>query len=118
MACRLFGAKPLPEPTQTYWQLDPWEQNSVKFEQSTKVMVHKNAFENSSAKWRSFCPGVGWGGWCGVGCGVGWVGGWVVGWVDGDELILSIVLPAVAPCPQWDAGGTSRIKCTQGCILE
>ena len=31
MACHLFGAKPLPEPTLTYCQLDPWEQTSVKF---------------------------------------------------------------------------------------
>ena len=32
MACRLFGAKPLPEPMQAYCQLDSWEQISVKFE--------------------------------------------------------------------------------------
>ena len=32
MACRLFGTKPLPEPMLTYCQLDPWEQNSLKFE--------------------------------------------------------------------------------------
>ena len=32
MACRLFGAKPLPEPMLAYCQLDPWEQFSVKFE--------------------------------------------------------------------------------------
>ena len=32
MACRLFGAKPLPEPMLPYCQLDPWEQSSVKFE--------------------------------------------------------------------------------------
>ena len=30
MACRLFGAKPLPEPMLDYCQLDPWEQISVK----------------------------------------------------------------------------------------
>ena len=30
MACRLVGAKPLPEPMLTYCQLDPWEQTSVK----------------------------------------------------------------------------------------
>ena len=29
IACRLFGAKPLPEPMLTYCQLDPWEQTSV-----------------------------------------------------------------------------------------
>ena len=32
MACRLFGAKPLPEPMLAYCQLDSWEQISVKFE--------------------------------------------------------------------------------------
>ena len=32
MACRLFGAKPLPEPMLTCCQLDSWEQISVKFE--------------------------------------------------------------------------------------
>ena len=31
MACRLFGAKPLPEPMLVYCPLDPWEQVSVKF---------------------------------------------------------------------------------------
>ena len=32
MACRLFGAKPLPEPMLPYCQLDFWEHTSVKFE--------------------------------------------------------------------------------------
>ena len=32
MACRLSGAKPLPEPLLPYCQLDPCEQTSVKFE--------------------------------------------------------------------------------------
>ena len=32
MACRLFGAKPLPEQMLAYCQLDSWEQISVKFE--------------------------------------------------------------------------------------
>ena len=31
MACRLLGAKPLPEPVLTGCQLDPWEHISVKF---------------------------------------------------------------------------------------
>ena len=31
MACRLFGAKPLSEPMQDYYQMDPCEQTSVKF---------------------------------------------------------------------------------------
>ena len=32
MACRLFGAKPLPEPVLAYCQLESWEQISVNFE--------------------------------------------------------------------------------------
>ena len=32
MACRQFGAKPLPEPKLAYCQLDPWEHISVKYE--------------------------------------------------------------------------------------
>ena len=32
MACRLFGAKPSPEPMLVYCQLDSWQQMSVKFE--------------------------------------------------------------------------------------
>ena len=31
MACRLFGAKPLSEAMQAYFQLDPKEQIAVKF---------------------------------------------------------------------------------------
>ena len=36
MACRLFGAKPIPEPMLTFCQLDPWEQTSVKCESKYK----------------------------------------------------------------------------------
>ena len=32
MACRQFGAKPLPEPLLAYCELDSWEQILVKFE--------------------------------------------------------------------------------------
>ena len=32
MACRLFGARPLPEPMLVYCPLDSWEKVSVKFE--------------------------------------------------------------------------------------
>ena len=46
MACRLSGAKPLPESLLTYCQLEPWEQISVKFELKCKIFVHENAFEN------------------------------------------------------------------------
>ena len=37
MACRLFGAKPLPKSKLSYCQLDPWEQTSVKFESKCKT---------------------------------------------------------------------------------
>ena len=37
MACRLFDAKPVSEPTLIYCQLYPWEQNSVKFESKYKT---------------------------------------------------------------------------------
>ena len=46
MACRLFGAKPLPEPMPTSCQLDTYEQNSVKFESKFKVFHSQNVFEN------------------------------------------------------------------------
>ena len=36
VACRLFGATPLPEPMPPYCQLDPQEQISVKFESQFK----------------------------------------------------------------------------------
>ena len=39
MACRLFGAKPLPELMLTYSQFDPKEQTSVKFE-SKYIIFH------------------------------------------------------------------------------
>ena len=37
MACRLFGAKPLPEPMLTYCQLNHWEETSVKSEWKFKT---------------------------------------------------------------------------------
>ena len=42
MACRLFGAKPLPEPMLAYCQLDSCEQISVKLHN----FIQENAFEN------------------------------------------------------------------------
>ena len=35
-ACRLFGAKPLSEPMLSFWQLDPWEQTSLKIKSKLK----------------------------------------------------------------------------------
>ena len=43
MACRLFGAKPLPEPVLAYCQLDSCEQISVKFE-SESYHIQEKAF--------------------------------------------------------------------------
>ena len=59
MACRLFGAKPLPEPMVVYCQLDSWEQVSVKFE-SKFYHLHliKCIWKGRLPKWRPFCPGV------------------------------------------------------------
>ena len=41
MVCRLFGAKPLPEPMLTYCQLDPKDQISVKFGSKYKLSFIK-----------------------------------------------------------------------------
>ena len=58
MACRLFGAKPLPEPMLDYCQLDSWEQVSVKFEfEFYHCHSRKCIWKCSLPKWRPFCPG-------------------------------------------------------------
>ena len=58
MACRLFGAKPLPEPMLAYCQLDPWEQVSVKFESEFhNFHSRKCIWKCRLPKWRPFCPG-------------------------------------------------------------
>ena len=46
MACRLSGAEPLHEAMLTYCQLDPWEQNLVKFE---------SKFHSRKCIWNVFC---------------------------------------------------------------
>ena len=46
MACRLFGAKALPEPLLPHCQLDFWEQISVTFESDSIIFIQENAFEN------------------------------------------------------------------------
>ena len=45
MACRLFDAKPLPEPMLDQCQLDRWEQVSLKFESEFYPFIQENAFE-------------------------------------------------------------------------
>ena len=58
MACRLSGAKPLPEPMQAYCQLDPWEQISVKFESKSYTFhSRKCIWICCLPKWQPFCPG-------------------------------------------------------------
>ena len=55
MACRLSGAKPLPEAILTYSQLD---QNSGKFESKYNFFfIIKMHLKMAAAKWGSFCPG-------------------------------------------------------------
>ena len=46
MACRLSGAKSLPDTKLTFYQLGPWEQLSVKLESKYKTFIHENACEN------------------------------------------------------------------------
>ena len=53
MAWRQTGAEPLPEPMLAYWQLDPYEQTSLKFESKYKT------FYLWSLKWRLFYIGEG-----------------------------------------------------------
>ena len=50
MVCRLFGAKPLPEPMLVYCQLDSCEQISVKFESEFSFSFKKTNLKMSSAK--------------------------------------------------------------------
>ena len=57
MACRLFGAQPLPEPMLAYCQLDSWEQLSVKFKSEYCHFHSRKCIRNCRLpKWRPFCP--------------------------------------------------------------
>ena len=40
MACGMFDAKPLPEPTPAYSRLESWEQIAVKFESLFYHFIH------------------------------------------------------------------------------
>ena len=58
MACRLFGAKPFPEPMLTCCQLDAWEQISMNFEaEFYHLHSRKCIWKCRLPKWRPFCPG-------------------------------------------------------------
>ena len=56
VACRLFGAKPLPEPLLAYCQPDSREQISVKFE--SEFHSRKCIWKRRLPKWWPFCPGI------------------------------------------------------------
>ena len=49
MTCRLFGAKPLPQPILPYCQLDPCEQISMKFKSNYKI------FHSRICTWKCHC---------------------------------------------------------------
>ena len=47
MACCLFGAKPLPQPTKTYWQLNSFGKKTDTCEiKCAQIFFQANAFEN------------------------------------------------------------------------
>ena len=58
MACRLFGAKALPEPMLVYCQLDTCEQISAKFKSEFYYFHSRKCIWSCSLpQWRPFCPG-------------------------------------------------------------
>ena len=56
MACRLFSVKPLSQPMEIYFQLDPKDYNSIKYHFKFKKM-HLKMY---SAKWQSFLSSRGY----------------------------------------------------------
>ena len=46
MACHFFGAKPLSKEMLDFFELDPYEQNSVKFNHNTNFFIHENESAN------------------------------------------------------------------------
>ena len=57
-ACRLFGAKSLSKPMLGYFQLNHWQETSVKFNQNTDLSFTEMHMKISSAKRRPFCPEI------------------------------------------------------------
>ena len=52
MACPLFGANPFYKWMIAYYQLDPWEQISVKiWKKKLMLFMQDNTFENVVCKW-------------------------------------------------------------------
>ena len=58
MACRLFGAKPLPEPVLTYSEFDKLQWNS---NQNTKLLTHENASEEIVCEMAAIFARARWG---------------------------------------------------------
>ena len=55
MACCLFGTKPLPQPTLTNCQLEPYEQTSVKFKSKYKTFHSQKLIWNLKKR-QQLCP--------------------------------------------------------------
>ena len=63
MACRLWGARPLPEPMLTVCQLYLHEEILVKFELETKqnnIFIQENASENVACKMEAILQASTW----------------------------------------------------------
>ena len=59
MACRLYGTEPLPKPMLAYFQLDSWEQISLKFESEFNHLHSRKLISKCHLpKCRPFCPWV------------------------------------------------------------
>ena len=61
MACRLFGAKPLPETMLTYCQLDSREPFQWILKRNSIIFIQENAIQKRPLpQCRPFCPGGRW----------------------------------------------------------
>ena len=59
MACCLYDTKQLAEPLLDYYQLDPWQQSSVKILSNTKFFMTKNALDNIVCEMATILSGGG-----------------------------------------------------------
>ena len=105
MACRLLGAKPLPEPMLVYCRLDSWEQVSVKFKSEFYHFHSRKCIWKCLSKWQPFCPGedelmlsnccwithTAMIAWC--------MDGWMDGWMD--VCVCDTVCFAGCVCVLW-----------------
>ena len=69
MACRMYGAKPLPEPKLPYCQLDSWKQK-WNLNPNSILFIQENDIWKCLPKWRPICAWI-WG-WGGGGAGLRW----------------------------------------------